>query len=111
MVGGVFVAGAVWIHGGNMTRGTEIAWFVAGVSLGVVTGLLVAPRSGRETRRLVVDTGLDKALDTAEDLLGEENVDKGRRLFRRGEEIRDLARDTADVAKRARQATRPLVGD
>ena len=81
-----------------------LPWFLAGLSVGAVAGLLLAPRSGHEIRRLAVEKGLDKA----ESLIGEERVEKGRQLYQRGEEIRDLARDSVDVARRARRIKRPL---
>jgi gas vesicle protein len=39
------------------------AWFVAGIGLGALTGILLAPQSGRETRKALaasVDDGMDR---------------------------------------------------
>lgn len=88
-------------------RLAKVPWFIAGLGLGALTALLLAPRSGRETRHLIVEKGIDKA----EDLIGEERVQRGRQIYRRGEEIRDLAKDTVDVARRARRVARPLESD
>jgi gas vesicle protein len=83
---------------------TMIPWFLTGVLTGTVAALLLAPRSGSDTRRRVVERGID----AAEGLIGEERVEQGRRTLRRGQEIRELARDAADVARRARRVIRPL---
>jgi gas vesicle protein len=37
---------------------SKIVWFVAGLGLGTVAALLYAPKSGRETRKAIVD-GVD----------------------------------------------------
>jgi gas vesicle protein len=45
------------------TRKNRSAWFVAGIGLGALTGILLAPQSGRETRKALaasVDDGMDR---------------------------------------------------
>jgi gas vesicle protein len=57
----------------------ELFFFVAGVTVGVVAALLVAPYSGEETRQLIrerVDEGRDRAGDVLEK--GKEFVERGR---------------------------------
>jgi len=49
-----------------------IGWFLAGLGLGALLGVLYAPKSGKETREEIVSTALD-AKQRAADL-----VDKGR---------------------------------
>lgn len=92
-------------------RITEIQWFLAGLVAGGVTTLLLAPGSGRETRQRIVERGVEGARRTAEGLIGEERIERGRELYRRGEEIRGIVEDSVDIAKRARQVTRPLDGE
>jgi gas vesicle protein len=44
-------------------RKNRSAWFVAGIGLGALTGILLAPQSGRETRKALaasVDNGMDR---------------------------------------------------
>lgn len=89
-------------------RITEIEWFLAGLAFGGVATLLLVPSSGRQTRRHIVEKGLDGARATAETLIGEDRVERGRQLYRRGEEIRGIVEDSIGIAKRARQAARPL---
>jgi gas vesicle protein len=77
-------------------NGAKVVWFMAGFSAGAVVALLLAPRSGQETRELIgkkVDEGRDFAAAkgkefrrAAEDLVGkgrrtaEDLVDKGKDL-------------------------------
>jgi gas vesicle protein len=39
-------------------RGSSIGWFIAGLGLGALVGILYAPKSGRETREQLL-SGLD----------------------------------------------------
>jgi gas vesicle protein len=89
-------------------RITEIQWFLGGLAVGGVATLLLAPGSGRDTRRRIVEKGLESASATAEGLIGEDRMERGRELYRRGEEIRGIVKDSLDIAKRAREVTRPL---
>jgi gas vesicle protein len=57
----------------------EIFFFIAGLTIGVVAALLVAPYSGEETRHLLrerVDEGRDRASDILE--RGKQYVERGR---------------------------------
>lgn len=40
-------------------RGNGFMWFLAGLGLGALVGVLYAPRSGRETRQALVDAAQD----------------------------------------------------
>jgi gas vesicle protein len=39
--------------------GSSIGWFLAGLGLGALVGVLYAPRSGRETRQAILDAAED----------------------------------------------------
>jgi gas vesicle protein len=57
----------------------EIFFFIAGLTIGVVAALLVAPHSGEETRQLLrerVDEGRDRANEMLE--RGKQYVERGR---------------------------------
>jgi gas vesicle protein len=82
-------------------------FFTAGLCVGTAVVLLTAPRSGADTRRLIAEG----AYKGAKRVVGEERIERGRRAVERAGEVRDLARDTFDVAKRARRVRRPLVED
>ena len=43
-------------------RKNRSGWFVAGLGLGALTGILLAPRSGRETRKVIV-AGVDDGIE------------------------------------------------
>jgi gas vesicle protein len=63
--------------------GTGVVIFVAGILLGVAIGVLVAPRSGRETREILAGKAgelREKALDVADEVRyqAEEAVEKAR---------------------------------
>lgn len=68
-----------------------------GLGVGVVLGLLTAPRSGKSTRRRIgrrVNEGIDRVTDAGEDLIekGEEMLADGRQLaesaIRRAKDVR-----------------------
>ncbi len=88
----------------NRERAEAFAYFAAGIGLGAAVVLLTTPQSGSETRRLLVDKGIEGVTE----VIGEERIEKGRQMYGRAGEVRDLARDAIDVAKRARLAMRPL---
>jgi gas vesicle protein len=76
-----------------MDNSKNLAWFIAGASVGAAIALLFAPQSGEDTRRLIGEQarkGRKKATE-----MGREAWDRGRDLFDRG---RDLADDAAEMA-------------
>lgn len=38
---------------------SSIGWFIAGLGMGALVGILYAPKSGRETRESIVNTALE----------------------------------------------------
>jgi len=61
-----------------------LGWFFLGAVAGAATALLMAPRSGRETRELLAERGGDwfrKAQDAAGDARAGDIFDKGREYF------------------------------
>jgi gas vesicle protein len=89
-------------------EGSEFAWFLAGVTLGLAGALLAAPQSGEETRRQLrqqAERGRErlrearrKASERGRELV-DEAAESGRRVFERGQELykkgRNLAEETA----------------
>nr|MBP8824326.1 YtxH domain-containing protein [Flavobacteriales bacterium] len=51
-----------------MSNGKTVLGILAGLAAGVAIGMLLAPRSGKETRSMLRDKG-KKAMDDLEDLL------------------------------------------
>ena len=77
-------------------QNSGITYFVVGLGIGVAVGLLMAPRSGEETRQFLrakADEGTDYLRTKADE--GKEFV------RRRGTELRDSASDLIDRSKEA----------
>ncbi len=80
---------------------SAVAWFLTGTAIGVTAGMLLAPRSGRDTRRYLsnkTQQGREAVTQTGSDL-----VDAGRDVFERG---RKLVEDAADLFERGRRLVR-----
>jgi gas vesicle protein len=80
---------------------SAVAWFLTGAAIGVATGMLLAPKSGRDTRRYLskkTHQGREAVSQTGSDL-----VDAGRDVFERG---RKLVEDAADLFERGRRLVR-----
>ena len=71
--------------------GSRLMWFVAGAAVGTVAGLLLAPQSGEETRRLIGERAEEG---------GREWMDRGKELYDKG---RQLADDAADYFEEGRR--------
>ena len=68
--------------------GETAAWFLAGTMVGVMLGVLFAPRSGRETRGAIAGTSrdlYDRGVDYYEK--GREMMDDAADLFERGKKL------------------------
>ena len=64
-------------------RGNNLGWFLAGMGIGAVLGILYAPKSGRETRQALMDS-----------------ADEGREyLMTRGREAREQISTIVDRGK------------
>ena len=74
--------------------GNRVAWFLTGFMIGAAAGVPYAPKSGKDTRRLLTDKG-QQVSDT-----GKEFADAGREMFERG---RKLVEDAAELFERGRQ--------
>jgi gas vesicle protein len=79
----------------------SLVWFVAGATLGFGAALLLAPRSGRETRRLLAERAAQGRDAVAGK--GREWAGAGREVFERGQK---LAEDAADLFDRGRKMVR-----
>jgi gas vesicle protein len=77
-------------------QNSGITYFVVGLGIGVAVGLLMAPRSGEETRQL-----LRTKADEGTDFL-RAKADEGKEFVRRrSTELRDSASDLIDRSKDA----------
>lgn len=81
-----------------MDTSGRLLWFLAGASIGATIALLVAPQSGRETRRIIkrkTREGREVLSDTSRDLM-----EKGRDLYEKGLRVAD---DAAEMIERGRR--------
>ncbi len=70
---------------------SSLLWFTAGISIGVVVGIVLAPASGEETRQAISD----KAAES-----GREYLERGRDLYNMGQQ---LAEETAELFDEGRK--------
>jgi len=102
-------------------NGSGFGWFVAGLSLGALVGVLYAPKAGKETRDELVASALE-AKERANQIYNEgiergrqmasEYVDKGKEYYDKGrtqwaeyvDKGKDLIQTQADAAKAAVEA-------
>jgi gas vesicle protein len=76
----------------------KFGWFLAGAVVGAAAALLLAPKSGEETRKYIGQTSKEGA--SAMEASGRELMDKGKELYERGKQI---AEDAADLFDRGRK--------
>ena len=76
--------------------GSKLGFFLAGLGIGAVIALLFAPRSGQETRDLIVqkaEEGRDFVVTTTEEIRrqAEDAVEKGRDMVSKQKELLSAA--------------------
>jgi gas vesicle protein len=79
----------------------KLGWFLTGAAVGAAIALLYAPRSGRDTRKLLSKTG--RAGKEAVTETSRELVETGRDLYDRGCQ---LVEDAAELFERGRNLVR-----
>lgn len=81
-----------------MDDNNNFGWFLAGAVLGASAALLLAPKSGKDTRRYLSKTTKDgrEAMETS----GRELMDRGKELYDRGKKI---VEDASDLFERGRK--------
>jgi gas vesicle protein len=75
---------------------TGLSYFIVGLGVGVAVGMLMAPRSGEETREL-----LRSKADESKDFLRHKADESREYVRRRGGELRESATDLIDRSKDA----------
>ncbi|MES1260455.1 MAG: YtxH domain-containing protein [Acidobacteriota bacterium] len=81
-----------------MADSSKLGWFLAGAAAGATAALLLAPKSGEETRKYLGESS--KEGRNAVEASGRELMDKGKDLYERGKQI---AEDAADLFERGRK--------
>ncbi|MEO7558512.1 MAG: YtxH domain-containing protein [Gammaproteobacteria bacterium] len=85
----------------NSNSGSNLGFVLLGLGVGAIAGLLLAPRAGEETRKLIrerADEGRDYLKTKAQEFSdqAEDLAEKGREWLDRG---RDAAKDAFDYGK------------
>ena len=88
---------------------TNLGFFLAGLGLGAIVALLLAPQSGKDTREYIAgkaEEGRDFVKATAEDLRrqAEEAVDKGKDLVTKQKELLSAALEAGKQAYQEEKA-------
>ena len=78
----------------NNNGSSGLAWFLAGLGLGAVVGVLYAPKSGRETREDIVNSALEAKERAA--AYAQQSIDKANGLVEQGKQT---ATDYVDRGK------------
>lgn len=81
-----------------MDDNNSFGWFLAGAALGATAALLLAPKSGKETRKYISDTTKDGREAVEES--GRDLMERGKELYERG---RKIAEDAGDLFERGRK--------
>ena len=90
----------------SQSNGTVFAWFICGAVVGAAAALLIAPETGKKTRRRLMgqaELGRKGLLES-----GQELFEKGRDLYERG---RKIAEEVAEMFERGRQIAEKTVQD
>jgi gas vesicle protein len=77
------------------TGSNRLAWFLTGAIIGASIAVLVAPKSGKDTRQYISDKGRETIGDS-----GASFVASAKEMFERG---RQLVDDAADLFERGRK--------
>ncbi len=83
-------------------EGSSVAWFIAGLTVGIAGAILFAPRAGKETRESILDAA-NRGRDFAKS--------KGRDVADFGREVLDQSIDLASGAKEAIDKGKELLAD
>lgn len=89
-------------HEESCNSGVAVLSFLTGTAIGAAVALLLAPRSGRETREIIAEYGTevkDRAVDEIRGR-GEDTIERGRKMIERGKEL--ISRGT-EVANQGRE--------
>lgn len=81
-----------------MDDGSKFGWFLAGALIGAAAALLLAPNSGRDTRKYLSKT--TKNTREAMESSGRDMMERGKDLYDRG---RKIVEDAGDLFERGRK--------
>jgi gas vesicle protein len=81
-----------------MDENNNFGWFLAGAVIGAGAALLLAPKSGKDTRKYITKTTKDskEAMESS----GRDLMERGKQLYDQGKKIVD---DASDLFERGRK--------
>ncbi len=87
----------------NNNNGSQVGFFLAGLGIGAVAALLLAPRSGKETREYIVnkaEEGRDFVVTRSDEIRkqAEDVVEKGKDLVTKQKELLSAALEAGKQA-------------
>jgi gas vesicle protein len=97
----------------SCSSGVAVLSFLTGTAIGAAVALLLAPRSGRETREMITEYGTEfkeravgEIRDRGEDAIdrGRDMIERGKEMVNRGTEMVNQGRDYLDEKKKALSA-------
>jgi gas vesicle protein len=97
----------------SCSSGVAILSFLTGTAIGAAVALLLAPRSGKETRELIAEYGSEfkekatgEIKNRSEDVMerGREVMERGREMLNRGTQIVNQGRDLLEERKKSLSA-------
>ena len=83
----------------------KLLWLMAGAAVGTALAVLLAPRSGSNTRSLIAGKASEGRLKFTEGR--RELFDRGRELYEKGRQIADEAADLFEQGRRIVEEPRP----
>jgi gas vesicle protein len=81
-----------------MDDNNNLGWFLAGAVIGAGAALLLAPNSGKDTRKYLSKTSKDSR--EAVEASGRELMERGKEIYERGKKI---AEDASDLFERGKK--------
>jgi gas vesicle protein len=91
---------------GQRGTGALVGWFIGGALIGAAVALLMAPQSGKRTRRDLkkqADKSRKSILESSQDI-----VARGRELYERG---REIAEETAEIFEKGRKIAEKTINE
>src|SRR6476469_2679492 len=86
----------------NETGSSGLGWFLAGLGIGALVGVLYAPKSGRETREDIANSAADAQRRAAE--LIEQGRQRANEYAEQGRQVMEQGRQkAADLVEQGRQ--------
>ncbi len=89
-----------------MSVGKFLAGFVVGGAIGAIAGILLAPKSGEETRALIADTAKDmtqRANETVKEIQSKAD-DAVSEMQKKGEELKEKLQNVINQQKEGKEA-------